>query len=113
VTAAVPPPADTAPECCDCICEHQCTKDPTVTGHQGCVACKWCSCGEHAAAPELPPTSAAVERALKLQAGSVLAREVLRLRPIEERARSRSESFVLARDGRIAHWILTGETRRA
>ena len=47
MTAAVPPPADTAALCCDCMCEHQCAKDPAVIGHQGCVACKWCSCRAH------------------------------------------------------------------
>lgn len=52
-----PPPADTAAPCCDCICDHQCTKDPTVIGHQGCVACKWCSCADHPAAPESPRTA--------------------------------------------------------
>lgn len=54
-----PPPADTAAPCCGCICDHQCTKDPTVIGHQGCVACKWCSCWDHPAAGErIPPLTA-------------------------------------------------------
>lgn len=37
-------------DCCPCICFHQCAKDPTVIGHQGCMACNWCMCrGPHAA----------------------------------------------------------------